>query len=134
MEQYGQLGNGTTNNANLPISVASDVVAVAAGYEHSLFVTTDGMLWVMGNNSSGQLGDGTTNDAHIPINVASNVAAVAAGSLHSLFVKTDGTLWAMGFNFTGQLGSGAHYLYTNQPVCVATNVVVVAAEGLIHFS
>ena len=47
---YGQLGNGTTSNTNQPIIVAGNVVAVAAGYDHSLFVTADGTLWAMGYN------------------------------------------------------------------------------------
>jgi hypothetical protein len=38
--------------------VASDVVAVAAGYDHSLFVKRDGTLWAMGRNEDGQLGIG----------------------------------------------------------------------------
>ena len=76
--------------------MASNVVAVAAGYYHSLFMTADGTLWVMGYNNYGQLGNGTTSNANRPVSVASNVVAVAAGYQHSLFMKTDGTLWAMG--------------------------------------
>ena len=75
----GQLGDGTTNNASLPICVASNVVAIAAGSSNSLFLKVDGTLGAMGKNRLGQLGDGTTNDANLPICVASNVAAVAAG-------------------------------------------------------
>ena len=63
---------------------------------HSLFIKTDGTLWVMGLNSYGQLGNGTTTDAHTQISVGSNVVAVTAGQNHSLFVKNDGRLWAMG--------------------------------------
>jgi alpha-tubulin suppressor-like RCC1 family protein len=71
---YGQLGNGTTsgNNANpTPINVASNVVAVAAGYEHSLFVTADGTLWTMGYNVVGELGNGTTSSTSVPVCVTS---------------------------------------------------------------
>ena len=103
---HGQLGNGTTSNTNLPIIVASNVVAGAGGNAYSLFVKTDGTLWAMGYNFFGQLGNGTSRDTNTPINVASNVVAVAAGQYHSLFVKTDGTLWAMGLNADGQLGNG----------------------------
>jgi alpha-tubulin suppressor-like RCC1 family protein len=129
----GQLGNGTISDywvANsTPISVASNVVAVAAGDSHSLFVKTDGTLWAMGDNWYGQLGNGTSGNKYSqPINVASNVLAVAAGGVHSLFVKTNGTLWVMGRNFFGQLGNGDS---TGSNVlsaeCVASNVVAVAA-------
>jgi YD repeat-containing protein len=122
----GQLGNGTTSNTNLPIIVASNVVAGAGGNAYSLFVKTDGTLSAMGYNFFGQLGNGTSRDAHTPINVASNVVAVAAGQDHSLFVKTNGTLWAMGLNANGQLGNGTiNNAYT--PISVASNVVFVAA-------
>jgi alpha-tubulin suppressor-like RCC1 family protein len=125
----GQLGNSTTNNANLPIPVASNVVAGAAGAYHSLFVGADGILWAMGYNFFGQLGNGTwenDNPNPTPISVASNVVAVAAGLYHSLFVKTDGTLWAMGYNDYGELGNGAE-IATNRPISVASNVVAVVA-------
>ena len=121
----GQLGNGTTNNANLPITVASNVVATTGGSSHSLFVKADGTLWAMGYNSFGQLGNGTTNNATLPVQVASQVVSVASGYEHSLFVKADGTLWAMGRNDYGQLGIGTT-ANTNLPVQVASHVVATA--------
>ena len=126
---YGQLGNGTMNNSLVPFFVASNVVAGAGGYAHSLFTTSDGTLWTMGQNICGQLGNGTTDrNAHpTPISVASNVVAVAAGAYHSLFTKTNGTLWVMGYNSNGQLGNGDP-IGTNvfRPISVANNVVAVA--------
>jgi hypothetical protein len=127
---YGQLGNGTRTSTNRLIVTASNVVAVAGGHRHSLFVKADGTLWAMGWNLDGQLGNGTTTDSTVPILVTSNVVAVAAGEWHSLFVRTDGTLWAMGNNDYGQLGNG-----TNDgsvvPIVVASNVVA-AACGSYH--
>ena len=79
----GQLGNGTTINADLPITVASNVVSVAGGRYHSLFVKADGTLWSMGANDKGQLGSGTWTSTSLPIQVASNVVATAAGEQHS---------------------------------------------------
>jgi len=125
---FGQLGNGTTNNANRTVQVASNVVTAAAGYSHSLFVKADGTLWSMGDNHCGQLGNGTTNNANWPVLVASNVVTAAGGAWYSMFVKADGTLWAMGDNGEGQLGYGRTGGFTNRPVQVASNVVAVAAS------
>jgi alpha-tubulin suppressor-like RCC1 family protein len=126
---YGELGDGTYNNTNLPEQiVASNVTAIAAGYDYSLFLKGDGSLWAMGYNMFGQLGDGTYNSTNLPEQiVASNVTAIAAGNYHSLFLESDGSLWAMGYNFLGQLGDGT-YNGTNLPEqIVASNVTVIAA-------
>jgi alpha-tubulin suppressor-like RCC1 family protein len=134
---FGQLGDGTTTNADLPEGiVASNVMAIAAGGYHSLFLKRDGSLWAMGYNGNGELGDGTFNNTNQPEQiVASNVTAIAAGYLHSLFLKRDGSLWAMGWNGNGQLGDGtdstnAPYNGTNRPEqIVSSNVMAIAAGG-----
>jgi alpha-tubulin suppressor-like RCC1 family protein/uncharacterized membrane protein len=109
--RFGQLGDGTTNNASAPEQiVSSGVTAVAADgsdVSHSLFLKSDGSLWGMGCNGYGQLGDGTTNDSRVPKQiVCSGVTGFAAGYAHTLFVKSDGSLWGMGYNYGGQLGDG----------------------------
>ncbi len=88
-----------------------DTAAIAAGSSHSLFLKTDGSLWITGAT---------------PTQIATNVASIAAGGNHSLFIKTDGSLWAMGNNSNGQLGDGTT---TNRatPVQIATDVGFVAA-------
>jgi alpha-tubulin suppressor-like RCC1 family protein len=117
--QFGQLGDGTyggpLSSTNLPEQlVASNVTAIAAASANtSLFLKSDGSLWVMGQNNYGQLGDGTYNDTNRPeMIVASNVVAIAAGAYHSLFLKSDGSLWVMGGNFYGQLGDGTYTIPT----------------------
>ena len=40
-------------------SGAQTVTKVAGGWQHSLFVKSDGSLWAMGFNRDGELGDGT---------------------------------------------------------------------------
>ena len=131
---HGQLGDGNFGNdanTNRPEQiVATNVTAIAAGNAHTLFLKSDGSLWVMGWNSHGQLGDGTYNDANRPEQIlSSNVTAIAAGWYHSLFLKSNGSLWAMGFNSYGQLGDGS-YNSTNRPEqIVASGVTAIAAGG-----
>jgi alpha-tubulin suppressor-like RCC1 family protein len=63
--KYGQLGDCLSDpfdHTNRPVQmVAGGVTAIAAGYNHSLFLKDDGSLWAMGFNRDGELGDGTYN-------------------------------------------------------------------------
>ena len=132
----GQLGDGTYNNTNLPEEiVSSNVVAIAGGGFHSLFIKSDGSLWAMGDNESGQLGDGTYNATNRPeMIVASNVTAIAAGLYHSLFLKSDSSLWGMGDNENGELGDGTFNNVSLPEEIVASNVVAIAGgQGFSFF-
>jgi alpha-tubulin suppressor-like RCC1 family protein len=130
--EYGQLGDGTNSDRNVPVAVSglSGVVALGAGGRHSLAVKSNGTVWAWGDNWAGQLGDGTNTNSNVPVVVSglSSVTAVAAGIYHSLALKSDGSVWSWGWNLYGQLGDGTT-TNSNVPVAVSglTGVVAVAA-------
>lgn len=69
---YGQLGNGTKNNTNVPYDVfllSTGVNSVATGGGHSCALLTTGSVKCWGFNSSGQLGNGSTSDIISPVDV-----------------------------------------------------------------
>jgi len=72
---YGQLGNTTNNGINSPnptpalVSLpgaSGPATEIAAGYEHSLVLTSSGQLFAFGENRYGQLGSATNNGTSDP--------------------------------------------------------------------
>ncbi len=109
LNDHGQLGNGTTSNANpTPFQVPSlsGIIAIAAGQGYSLFLKNDSTVWACG--IGGALGNGLITDQLSPVQAVSlsKITAIAAGNGHSMFLKNDGTVWVCGSNLYGQLGNG----------------------------
>lgn len=110
---YGQLGTpvnfGTSNPNPTPalVSIPGEVVQVAAGYLHSLALTSTGQLYAFGGDESGQLGfpgsggDDTPTLVKIPV----STKAIAAGYHFSLALTSTGEVYAFGENAFGQLGN-----------------------------
>ena len=148
----GSLGNGSTSNSNVPVAVTQTgvlagktIVAVAAGYVHSLALCSDGTLAAWGDNDNGQLGDGSNTNRYVPVAVTQTgvlagkaVIAVAAGEGHSLALCADGTLASWGYNRYGSLGDGTITWSKSEPVAVtqtgalAGKTVVAVAAGEAH--
>lgn len=124
---YGQLGNGTTlSNYSTPTQVVgmSNVVEVAAGQYHSMFLQADGTLWAAGWNHDCQLGFAPVGDdkATTPgqVNLI-DVSMVTAGNTHSIAVTSDNAMWVWGLNNAGQLSGGANETLSS-PVCTPTQI------------
>ena len=85
---YGQLGDGTTNNSNRPKLIEpGGVKSVAAGDYYSLYLKNDGTVWAMGEND-GQFNGNTWFGTNMPVLVASNATAIAAGHNYCFYIKT----------------------------------------------
>ena len=101
----------------VPTPMLSDVVAISAGADHSLFLLTGGYVYACGMNSplSWQLGSPTANPQQqlVPVLVPyiADATVISAGNAFSL-VGT-GTLgliapYSFGANSSGQLGQGTN--------------------------
>lgn len=110
---WGQLGDGTFLNKNIPtqIGVNSKWLDVISNLDAntSFGLKSDGTLWAWGDNNSGVFGNNTYTSSNIPIQIGldTNWHIVVTGSDHTLAIKKDGTLWAWGNSVLGQLGLGA---------------------------
>ena len=150
MNNFGQLGDGTTTHRSAPVKIVdSDVVRISAGYYHSLFLKSNGSLWGMGSNTCGELGinlAGGSNssfdsgiDQNAPVEiVSSGVAQMSGGKFFTLFVKIDGSLWGMGETHDGRLAQqwegGSNNIFDADydkkvPVRILSSNVVEAEAG-----
>jgi alpha-tubulin suppressor-like RCC1 family protein len=96
------------------VLLTGQIVAIAAGAEHSVSLHFDGTVFTWGINETGQLGNGSGSPGmrHTPGFVSllpSDIRAIAAGGGlgHSLALAGDGRVWAWGHNRRGQLGDGS---------------------------
>lgn len=110
-----RLGTGNGNYQSTPVrsysgnlTVSSTFLWAAAGYEHSLCITTDGKLWGCGWGAYGQLGinDGAEYCNWTQIGLDTDWVKCYAGGYTSYGVKSNGTLWGWGFGYSGQMGDG----------------------------
>jgi len=130
---YGQLGLGDTESANVPFNVGTDsdwlvvsgtnLSAVATGSFHNIGRKTSGTLWAWGWNYYGQLGLGDTIQRNTPtqIGTGSDWSAIAVGGCYAIAIKTNSILWSWGRNNHGQLGLGDLDINRNTPTQIGTD-------------
>ena len=95
--QWGQLGDGTTEDRSRPVRVLEGVRSVSAGESHTYAVLEDNTLWAWGRNVSNAFpGADDLISSPVPLNIMDDVASVSTGVCTHLAVKTDGSLWAWG--------------------------------------
>ena len=131
VNDYGQLGTGTTTNSRIPVAVTSGaltnkiVTNITASYYHTCAVLSDGTAACWGANWYGQLGNGH-NSSNTPVAVTGGALAgktvtnITAGYAHTCAVLSDGTAACWGGNDYGQLGTGAS---SSTPVAVTSGAL-----------
>ena len=118
----GTIGNGTTENVNVPTSVYIDedtalnnIVKIAVGTDHVLALTKNGNVYAWGANSYGQLGQNDTNSLSYAKLVLgedgssylSNIVDISAGAYGSSAIDKDGNVYVWGNGSYGEIGNKA---------------------------
>jgi alpha-tubulin suppressor-like RCC1 family protein len=115
LNQFGEVGDTLlplSTRQLTPNRVVGGVKfsTVVAGWLHTCGISTAGIAYCWGNNTSGQLGIGVIDSvAHgKPLPVASTLhfAKIAMSARSTCAVSTDGQLLCWGYNGLGQLGDG----------------------------
>ena len=95
---YGQIGNNSTNTSQDPVKVLENVKFVELGIYTSAAVTQDGSLWMWGLNDSGQIGNGGTENQLTPVKILENVVSFSQTGEFCAAITKDGELWMWGAN------------------------------------
>jgi alpha-tubulin suppressor-like RCC1 family protein len=145
---FGQLGDGTTNDAYTPVQVGlgsipplASVTKLGGRTYWNLAVKSDGTVWAWGMNQGGQLGNGTVNTTSgpqvlSPVQVDNSQAGgaingalqVSCGYTYGAALATNGTVWTWGTGPNGELGNGTTgSSYTPVPVTGLSNVTAISS-------
>ncbi|HUO61908.1 MAG TPA: RCC1 repeat-containing protein [Candidatus Bathyarchaeia archaeon] len=118
---YGQLGNGTTTDAHVPVAVNTSgvlngktVTAISVGYWSTCAIAS-GQSYCWGYNNDGELGNNSTTASTVP--VATYTAGVLSGKTVTAISQADngwqtcavasGAAYCWGYNNDGQLGNNS---------------------------
>lgn len=110
--QGGELGHGDMKTYTIPKMISTfgnvKIVAIAAGFSHSVAVSDSGRLYSWGWGSHYKLGHGDTKSRATPTLVEGfdhiRFVSVACGNAHSCALTDKGRVYSWGWNKQGQLG------------------------------
>lgn len=120
------LATSTSFAQSNPSPVPYETSKIEAGYNYSLALTKEGVLWSWGRNTNGALGDGTTTQRSSPVHLifgpysGLRFKAISASS-HSAAIDTQDRLWVWGLNTWGQVGDGST-TNRNRPLEIPVNL------------
>ncbi len=145
----GQLGNGTLKNSQVPVVVdttgvlaGKKIVEVSMSLGRSMALSSDGKVFMWGDNEEGQLGNNSTTGSPVPVAVdttgvlaGKKIVHIAAGGNFSMALDSEGKVYTWGYAIG--LGNGTPLTHRKTvPVAVDTTgvlkgkqMVAIAAEN-----
>jgi len=126
---YGQLGDGTTENRMEPVDVIgldSGVADIGVGTNHACALSDSGGVKCWGSNHSGAVGNDSTQNQLSPVDVVgltSGVSSIFIGRFTSCAILDDNSVKCWGGNYYGQLGDG-----TNESKKVPVDIAILGTS------
>jgi alpha-tubulin suppressor-like RCC1 family protein len=136
---FGCLGDGTLNNASLPVQVGTDTdwKEAVAGNMYSLALKNNLTFWGWGRNQNAQFGNGESKNTLHTVDGGGAwkfiSAAEASYNAHLLGIRENGELWGWGPNGDGQLGDSTQ-VSKAVPVRIGTDTTWKNVSNGFHFS
>lgn len=131
-ETSGDLGLGsssaTDKRRQTTISGLTDVVDIAAGENHVLFLTSARTVYASGSNTFGAVGNNSSATQTTPVALPLNsIVAIAAGRYHSLALRSNGDVYSWGRNEGAQQGDPNINTNYPSPHIIMTGVKAIGA-------
>jgi uncharacterized repeat protein (TIGR02543 family) len=146
---YGQLGDTTGADPKTPVNITNEftlnsgetLVSVELGELNSSALTSQGRLFMWGDNSNGQIGDGTKVRRFKPTDITSNfnlnsgetLLSVSLSYFTSSALTSQGRVFMWGYNGDGQLGDGTT-INRLKPVDITNNFNLNSGETILSVS
>ncbi|HEY1920446.1 MAG TPA: hypothetical protein VGH27_33165 [Streptosporangiaceae bacterium] len=139
LNRGGQVGNGTTAQADIPyrVPLPTGVTQVTQGGSYptngqTMVLLSGGALYAWGTNGSYQLGTGTQGNKTRPVEITPppgvTYTTVACGGSTCYGITPAGAVYAWGQNNYGQVGDGSTTT-AKHPVQVATGIAGISATA-----
>ncbi len=145
----GQLGIGTTENADEPIDITDrfdlnpgeSLQSVVAGWSHGYALSSMGRLFAWGNNLYGQIGNGTTSNQTTPVDITmmfaleqdETILKVVSGYYHGIVLTSFGRVMTWGINYQNELGDGTA-IPSKVPVDITEHVSIGPTDKIIDIA
>ena len=137
---YGQLGNGTNEDSNVPICISdipdnvlngNNIVEMQSDGSTMIAIDNEGKVYTWGDNEYCQLGDGTGGEygdySNEPICISAlkgnalngkNIVEIQSIEDTMIAIDNEGKVYTWGDNYSGKLGNGTNE-NSNEPICIS---------------
>lgn len=146
----GQLGDGSTNNRNLPVEITNKfnieesdkIIKVSPGSQHNAALSLSGKVYTWGANGIGQLGNNSTINRNTPVEIThqfnlfdiESITNIIGGGDSSSAITSVGRVFIWGRNSEGQLGIGVDDLCSEIPVEIGSKFDLRTNEKITHIT